>query len=1135
MALLLCPSALFAEETTLTPVQTTVIQANGTSAQNEEVVLYKADATAWRCSQAKISGGAFSNMLANYEGSPVVITKFDASEFLAGKTLKKATLTFYSVCTVSGKNSNVQIAHIGTGWDATTATWANTNKSEILNAVNINGDGVNVKTSKKQLTQDVTEQLAASTDGTIGFGIYTKTGREQEITEIALTIEAIDASASSTYTVKYVDGEGNELKESETRSESIGASVSITDADKAAIYNADKTKKWLYVSDDAEGKTVANDASTVITVTFREAAIWNYTINAVDGEDNILKELKKGQNFEAEKFDIAYNTYVNIDGTLYKSDKLSSDGKGYYFSFTLSEDNMTKNITFNPTETTDVVYLEEAENIEGLTLTNNANTFIRSSNGASAYAKDNDVVFTTLPNGKYKIATVICDASKNAGSVWNFKAGEKNIFEFTAGSVNWAEGTSEEFELNAASTDIILAQGGGNNQGVDLIYIVKTGDAPLAEAGKTIAEFKALADNTEATLAVNNTKVTFVGGGNAYIEDETGALLLENTGLALTAGKAITGTIEGKFVNDKGLAKLVATEATANSKFTEADAEITATVITVADAAKAENVSKLVKFENVKANLDWQLITQDEEEIGFLDKYEVLNGTCPERIASIVGIIGTVSGYYQFYPVSPDSIIEASIPAATEVKSIAEMKAVEAGTEVNFVMNNVKVTTNGYSTRGYFCTIEDETGAVSVGGDMVSSIFMENGAVAGTTITGHVRGTYTVANGMPTFDISEFTGAADELTATEATIEPTEATIAGVKNAESIAKYVILKDVKMTATQEGWETFYTAAQGEETISVVDALMDRATYQGVLSKYMDEETGVVTLPDMFESVSAIVTINENGDYVLYPTAVVEKEAQEEIPVVWDFTKWSEETTANLAAEAATVVPDGDGNYPEVTPWRSYEKKGGPTEADPDRGGAAYWYGTAIESAKSLTANGTEIAETAGLLFDKMSAGALAIALNYPETTLGTYAGPAYLWIGGKNNSFVIPSVKPGSTIEIKIESHKPAEGRGVKLSVNGTVIGEAIPTTVETFRIEVPAAETETVDVKVENTNGCHIYTIGITDYTKIDTGISGINNDVKTVDGVYTINGVKVRNAGESLNGLAKGLYIIGGKKVVIK
>ena len=84
----------YADETVLTPTQTTVIQADGKTAQNANTVLYNAEATSWRYSQAKINGGAFTNMLANYEGSPVVLTKFDASTTLKGKLLKKATLSF---------------------------------------------------------------------------------------------------------------------------------------------------------------------------------------------------------------------------------------------------------------------------------------------------------------------------------------------------------------------------------------------------------------------------------------------------------------------------------------------------------------------------------------------------------------------------------------------------------------------------------------------------------------------------------------------------------------------------------------------------------------------------------------------------------------------------------------------------------------------------------------------------------------------------------------------------------------------------------------------------------------------------------------------------------------------------------
>ena len=477
----------YADETVLTPTQTTVIQADGKSAQNANTVLYNAEATSWRYSQAKINGGAFTNMLANYGGSPVVLTKFDASTTLNGKLLKKATLSFYSVCTVSKKNSNVQVATINTGWDATTATWTNTNTAAILNAVGINGGGDNVGTKKKELSYDVTSYLKASTDNTLGIALFTFTGREQEASNFKLTLEYVDATSATNYTVKYVDAAGNEIKTSSTYVAESGLVPPLTEEDKVAVYNADKTVKYVYDSDDASSLTIAADGSTVVTVKFREAAKWNYTFNAVDEEGNPLQEgIVKGTNFEGETFDVGYPYAINVDGTLYTSDKLSSDRKGYYLSYTLEADNHVKDITFKPTTTTDIVFLSEAENIEGLTKATNNNTFVRSSNGGSAYAAEADVEITKLQPGKYKLTAVICDATKNAGSEWNFLAGENNIFNFTASSVNWAQGTSEEFEVNA-ETPIYLAKGGSANQAVDFIYIQRTGDATetvsVTEAG----------------------------------------------------------------------------------------------------------------------------------------------------------------------------------------------------------------------------------------------------------------------------------------------------------------------------------------------------------------------------------------------------------------------------------------------------------------------------------------------------------------------------------------------------------------------------------------------------------------------------------------------------------------------------
>lgn len=50
------------------------------------------------------------------------------------------------------------------------------------------------------------------------------------------------------------------------------------------------------------------------------------------------------------------------------------------------------------------------------------------------------------------------------------------------------------------------------------------------------------------------------------------------------------------------------------------------------------------------------------------------------------------------------------------------------------------------------------------------------------------------------------------------------------------------------------------------------------------------------------------------------------------------------------------------------------------------------------------------------------------------------------------------------------------------------------------------------------------------------TGIDSVIAEENIASGnVYTINGFKVLHAGESLNKLSKGLYIINGKKVVVK
>ena len=224
--------------------------------------------------------------------------------------------------------------------------------------------------------------------------------------------------------------------------------------------------------------------------------------------------------------------------------------------------------------------------------------------------------------------------------------------------------------------------------------------------------------------------------------------------------------------------------------------------------------------------------------------------------------------------------------------------------------------------------------------------------------------------------------------------------------------------------------------------------------------------------------------------------------------WDFTSWSEETLANLEAESAiyNAYYDSCGSVMTGTLWRSYEKEA--TYADYD---GFYFYGTEItsEEGEEITANGEVIAELAGLYFTKVGANNFAIAVDYDSTSLGTYQGGAYLWLGGAsskstNNSFIIPDVAAGSTITIGIESHKNSDGRGVILTIDDESVLDLSSTKTYT-ESSVTLETTETKDVEVYNTNGCHLYFITVEEPSAypVDATVVWAMNDDSNLD-AYT-------------------------------
>ena len=294
--------------------------------------------------------------------------------------------------------------------------------------------------------------------------------------------------------------------------------------------------------------------------------------------------------------------------------------------------------------------------------------------------------------------------------------------------------------------------------------------------------------------------------------------------------------------------------------------------------------------------------------------------------------------------------------------------------------------------------------------------------------------------------------------------------------------YIGIGDVNFTTD---WQTFEYESVISSDQSKADKLMQTIAFNlaelSSANLYIFDNVKFEISAD----VAKTLEVNPNPNAQPYPVP--------EVTHTWDFTKWSEATIANLKAEAAKVTvfadPDKEGNTMctnNDAQWTDHEKAEGKTcdtyAASKDN---CFWSITTPDEAGQLSANGEAIAEFKGLAFNAAYAAsrALAIAVNYPSTSLGTYNGPAYLWFGGKGQEIMtIKGVKAGTQIKIGVESHKSTDARGVKLFVGETELTDpegaavAAPTTYVEQTWAVPAGE-GVVDVVVKNTNGCHIYFI----------------------------------------------------------
>lgn len=317
---------------------------------------------------------------------------------------------------------------------------------------------------------------------------------------------------STTYTVKFVDASGNELKTAVVHNDTlVGTTIAATAAEKSSFYNADKTKKYIYKSGDAAITLVKTAASNVITLVFREAATYSYKVNSNVGTYSV-----SAFSFEGDYVRVPYPEYQLVGSTLYHRDATNLE---YNYYFTLSSNNMTKTLDYADTGISNVVYYAEAENISGLTATTAGNAYVRCSNSEGGYnAGSTSVTATTLPAGTYQMTAVVWG---NAGTNLLIDYGCGTNWTITTRGYRYAE--SKSFTLTQ-STAIKIPQCGNSKKSIDLIYIQNNSSQSSAKPSVISCVDNVEADspdspiyNMQGVIVKNPTHGVYIKNGKKFM------------------------------------------------------------------------------------------------------------------------------------------------------------------------------------------------------------------------------------------------------------------------------------------------------------------------------------------------------------------------------------------------------------------------------------------------------------------------------------------------------------------------------------------------------------------------------------------------------------------------------------------
>ena len=643
-------------------------------------------------------------------------------------------------------------------------------------------------------------------------------------------------------------------------------------------------------------------------------------------------------------------------------------------------------------------------------------------------------------------------------------------------------------------------------------------------------------DEVPVKLNLHDAKITALHKSSDYgmemidfaiLEDATGAIDISSLMMEATAEGLLEGNFEaGSVLNGTLYATynwpntLWASEDTEKSQITPTPSTVVPTEATLAEVIKPENDLRLFKLQDVTIkNVGTEEapdfdICQGEASIELRDAFAMWKSDgsdMPENLQSVTGILyadyqslDQETPTYFFTPVSYE------VPTVPVVENIAALRNIEGGEmedpSVKLMLKNAKITyvqnTEGDVDPEYsvmYALLEDETGAVEIS-DLVAKANLNNwfkGELKeGVALNGYVLVDY--SSFFPRLIVNAET-AKSEITITPTEITPTVVTIADVQKPENHLRMFELQNVELVKEDGS----YAFKQDGNIIAAVD----------MFKNMLDE------MPTNLESVTGVLFLDMES-YCFVPTSYLDhpSPAPVEVNSIAELNKLGEEnegaTIKLKLTDAQITVADAYMNSAII------EDKTGAFNAQ-------YFFAEAVgmEMLKDEFKQGVVLN---GYLYATYSYGSIEVCDLTAESAITTTEAPVvateadFAEVLKAENNYRLYEFKNITVNKNELDHFQLVKGDAkAEIADRTGSLEESMMANVESvvgyFRIAGDDAEFTLISYK-----------------TATPDGISALEVAAKNA-AVYNLNGAKVLGAGESVKGLAKGIHVVGGKKIVVK